>query len=103
MVLGLLWCNTTSALEEDDKLDKILQNYFENRKLNTIEGLWGYRRDNEKEPRIYVIFKSDDYLYTEIVLWHPIRKFENQISTKVIKKINEVSYEVKRTGKIKVQ
>ena len=77
----------------------MLKNYFGDRKLHSIEGLWGYRRDDEKESRIYIIFKSedDDYLFKEMVVFHPIREFEKKISTKVIKKINEKSYEVKRT------
>ena len=36
-------------------------------------------------------------MYIEIVAYHPIREFENQISTKIIKKINNNSYKVKRT------
>ena len=88
---------------EEEGYDKLLKNYFGDRKLHSIEGLWGYRRDEEKEARIYLIFKSedDDYLFKEMVIYHPIREFEKKISTKVIKKINEKSYEVKRTWIIK--
>ena len=39
---------------------EIMTSYFGSRDLDEIEGLWGYRRDNEKEARIYLIIKSDD-------------------------------------------
>ena len=70
---------------------------YGDRKLDNIEGLWGYRRDDEKEGRIYLIFKSDDYLYEEQVIYHPIREFEGQISTKIVKKIDNNLYETKAT------
>ena len=76
---------------------EIMASYFGSRDLDDIEGLWGYRRDNEKEARIYLIIKSDDYLYKEIVIYHPVRKFEGEISTRLIKKINENSYMTKAT------
>ena len=76
---------------------EIMTSYFGSRDLDDIEGLWGYRRDNEKEARIYLIIKSDDYLYKEIVIYHPVRKFEGEISTRLIKKINENSYKTKAT------
>ena len=76
---------------------EIMASYFGSRDLDDIEGLWGYRRDNEKEARIYLIIKSDDYLYKEIVIYHPVRKFEGEISTRLIKKINENSYKTKAT------
>ena len=76
---------------------EIMASYFGSRDLDDIEGLWGYRRDNEKEARIYLIIKSDDYLYKEIVIYHPVRKFEGEISTRLVKKINENSYKTKAT------
>ena len=76
---------------------EIMASYFGSRDLDDIEGLWGYRRDNEKEARIYLIIKSDNYLYKEIVIYHPVRKFEGEISTRLIKKINENSYKTKAT------
>ena len=76
---------------------EIMTSYFGSRDLDDIEGLWGYRRDNEKEARIYLMIKSDDYLYKEIVIYHPVRKFEGEISTRLIKKINENSYKTKAT------
>ena len=76
---------------------EIMASYFGSRDLDDIEGLWGYRRDNEKEARIYLIIKSDDYLYKEIVIYHPVRKFEGEISTRLIKKINNNSYKTKAT------
>ena len=76
---------------------EIMASYFGSRDLDEIEGLWGYRRDNEKEARIYLIIKSDDYLYKEIVIYHPVRKFEGEISTRLVKKINENSYKTKAT------
>jgi len=77
-----------------------MQGFFGDRDLNNldnIEGVWRYRRDDEKEARVYLLISSDDYLYKEIVLSHPVRKFEGQISTKIIKKINENLYQTKAT------
>ena len=76
---------------------EIMASYFGSRDLDDIEGLWGYRRDNEKEARIYLMIKSDNYLYKEIVIYHPVRKFEGEISTRLIKKINENLYKTKAT------
>ena len=76
---------------------EIMASYFGSRDLDDIEGLWGYRRDNEKEARIYLMIKSDNYLYKEIVIYHPVRKFEGEISTRLIKKINNNSYKTKAT------
>lgn len=82
---------------EEDTLEAVLKDVYGDRKLDNIEGLWGYRRDDEKEGRIYLIFKSDDYLYEEQVIYHPIREFEGQISTKIVKKIDNNLYETKAT------
>lgn len=82
---------------EEDILEQFLKDVYGDRKLDNIEGLWGYRRDDEKEGRIYLIFKSDDYLYEEQVIYHPIREFEGQISTKIVKKIDNNLYETKAT------
>ena len=92
--------NVETKIESPKKelsFKEIMASYFGSRDLDDIEGLWGYRRDNEKEARIYLIIKSDDYLYKEIVIYHPVRKFEGEISTRLIKKINENSYKTKAT------
>ena len=86
-----------TASSKEELLEEFLYEKFGDRKIDDIEGLWGYKREQEKEPRFYVIIKSEEYLYIEIVAYHPIREFENQISTKIIKKINNNSYKVKRT------
>ena len=83
--------------KKEPSFKEIMASYFGSRDLDDIEGLWGYRRDNEKEARIYLIIKSDDYLYKEIVIYHPVRKFEGEISTRLVKKINENSYKTKAT------
>ena len=83
--------------EKELSFKEIMESYFGSRDLDDIEGLWGYRRDNEKEARIYLMIKSDDYLYKEIVIYHPVRKFEGEISTRLIKKINNNSYKTKAT------
>jgi hypothetical protein len=82
---------------EEESLEEILKSYFGNRKIDNIEGLWGYRRDDEKEARIYLMIKSDEYLYQETVIYHPIRAFEGKISTKLIKKIDKNTYQTKAT------
>ena len=92
--------NVETKIESPKKelsFKEIMTSYFGSRDLDDIEGLWGYRRDNEKEARIYLIIKSDDYLYKEIVIYHPVRKFEGEISTRLVKKINENSYKTKAT------
>ena len=53
--------------------------------MNKIEGLWITRKDNEEENRIYLIVKSEEYLFEEVVISHPIREFEGEISTKLLK------------------
>ena len=83
--------------KKEPSFKEIMASYFGSRDLDDIEGLWGYRRDNEKEARIYLMIKSDNYLYKEIVIYHPVRKFEGEISTRLIKKINNNSYKTKAT------
>ena len=69
-----------TASSKEELLEEFLYEKFGDRKIDDIEGLWGYKREQEKEPRFYVIIKSEEYLYIEIVAYHPIREFENQIS-----------------------
>ena len=87
----------TKKNNEEEDLEVILKDIYGDRELDNIEGLWGYRQDNEKEGRVYLIFKSEDYLYEEMVIYHPVREFEGQISTKIIKKINKNSFQTKAT------
>ena len=87
----------STSKKNKDSLEDILKDHFGDRDLDRLEGLWGYRRDDEKEGRIYLMIKSNDYLYEEIVVYHPIRKFEGEISTKIIKKIDENLYKTKAT------
>ena len=84
-------------LTDEELWDKILETFFGNRELHKIEGVWSYKREEEKEPRIYAMVKSDsnDYLYEEIVLFHPVKEFLTLTSTKVTKKINSNKYEMK--------
>ena len=87
----------TKKNNEEEDLEVILKDVYGDRELDNIEGLWGYRKDNEKEGRVYLIFKSEEYLYEEMVIYHPVREFEGQISTKIIKKINKNSFQTKAT------
>jgi hypothetical protein len=75
----------------------MLKEVFGDRAMNQIEGLWVTRRDSEEENRIYLIVQSEDFLFEELVISHPVREFEGQISTKIIKKIDKRSYKTKAT------
>ena len=55
------------------------------------------KKEREKESRIYIIVKSKDYLYKEIVVFHPVERFVDKISTRIVNKINKNSYKVKGT------
>ena len=87
----------TESSGEEESLEETLNNVFGDRKLDRIEGLWGYQREGEKKARIYIIIKSEKYLYEEIVVFHPVEKFKDEVSTRIIKKINNNSYKVKGT------
>ena len=82
-------------LTEEQIWSKIIDTIYEGRDLKDFEGIWGYKKDNEDESRIYALIKSDNFLYKEIVLFHPIREFEGRISTKITKKINKNKFEMK--------
>ena len=86
--------NFSKAEDKEDLEDK-LRKIFAGREMNKIEGLWITRKDNEEENRIYLIVKSEDYLFEEVVISHPIREFEGEISTKLLKKIDEKTYSTK--------
>tara|TARA_Y100000590_G_scaffold119438_1_gene136716 strand:- start:2186 stop:3115 length:930 start_codon:yes stop_codon:yes gene_type:complete len=82
---------------EEKSLEETLSDIFGDRKLDKIEGLWGYQREGEDKARIYIIIKSENYLYEEIVVFHPVERFVDEISTRIIKKINDNSYKIKGT------
>jgi len=87
----------TESSGKEESLEETLNNVFGDRKLDDIEGLWGYQREGEKKARIYIIIKSENYLYEEIVVFHPVERFVDEVSTRIIKKINNSSYKVKGT------
>lgn len=82
---------------EEKTLEETLIDIFGDRELDKIEGLWGYTREGEKEPRVYLMVRSEDYLYEEIVISHPVKAFQDDISTRIVEKINNNSYKVKGT------
>ena len=82
---------------EEKTLEETLVDIFGDRELDKIEGLWGYKREGEKEPRVYLMVRSEDYLYEEIVISHPVKAFQDDISTRIVEKINNNSYKVKGT------
>tara|TARA_B100001540_G_scaffold313496_1_gene336530 strand:+ start:339 stop:1277 length:939 start_codon:yes stop_codon:yes gene_type:complete len=82
---------------EEKTLEETLLDIFGDRELDKIEGLWGYTREGEKEPRVYLMVRSEDYLYEEIVISHPVKAFQDDISTRIVEKINNNSYKVKGT------
>ena len=83
--------------KEEETIESMLKEVFGNRTMDQIEGLWVTRRDSEEENRIYLIVQSEDFLFEEVVISHPVREFEGQISTKIIKKIEERLYKTKAT------
>jgi len=82
---------------EEKTQEETLVDIFGDRELDKIEGLWGYIREGEKEPRVYLMVRSEDYLYEEIVISHPVKAFQDDISTRIVEKINNNSYKVKGT------
>mgnify|MGYP005991953483 FL=1 len=86
-----------SAPKKEETIEDMLKEVFGDRAMNQIEGLWVTRRDSEEENRIYLIVQSEDFLFEELVISHPVREFEGQISTKIIKKIDKRSYKTKAT------
>ena len=82
-------------LTDEQIWSKITKTLYEGRDLKDLEGIWGYKKKEEEEARIYALIKSDNFLYKEIVLFHPIREFEGKISTKITKKINKNKFEMK--------
>ena len=86
-----------SAPKKEETIESMLKEVFGDRAMSQIEGLWVTRRDSEEENRIYLIVQSENFLFEEVVISHPVRKFEGQVSTKIIKKINKNSYKTKAT------
>ena len=87
----------TAPKNEEQTIESMLKEVFGDRVMDQIEGLWITRRDSEEENRIYLIVQSEDFLFEELVISHPVREFEGQISTKIIKKIDKRSYKTKAT------
>jgi len=86
-----------SAPKKEETIEDMLKEVFGDRAMNQIEGLWVTRRDSEEENRIYLIVQSEDFLFEEVVISHPVRKFEGQVSTKITKKIDKKTYKIKAT------
>ena len=82
---------TMKQIMEEIYIDRDLNN------LDEIEGIWVRWVGEEKKGRLYIIIRSDDYLYEEIVFSHPVEKFIGKTSTKLIKKNNENTYKTKAT------
>ena len=82
---------TMKQIMEEIYIDRDLNN------LDEIEGIWVRWVGEEKKGRLYIIIRSDDYLYEEIVFSHPVEKFIGKTSTKLIKKNNENTYQTKAT------
>lgn len=91
----LISSNNFSKAEDKENIEAKLKEIFGDREMNKIEGLWITRKDNEEENRIYLIVKSENYIFEEVVISHPIRQFEGEVSTKIIKKIDEKTYKIK--------
>lgn len=87
----------TAPKKKEQTIEGMLKEVFGDRAMNQIEGLWVTRRENEKENRIYLIVQSEDFLFEEVVISHPVREFEGQVSTKIIKKIDKKLYKTKAT------
>ena len=83
--------------KKNQSFEELLNDIYGDRVIDDVEGLWGYKKEREKESRIYIIVKSKDYLYKEIVVFHPVERFVDKISTRIVNKINKNSYKVKGT------
>ena len=95
LCLSLIFFTNFSKAEDKESIEDELRKIFGDREMNKIEGLWVTRKDDEEENRIYLIVKSDNYLFEEVVISHPVRQFEGEISTKIIKMIDQKTYKTK--------